>query len=171
MSNKSKARRALQVILSILGIAAGVALIAKGLEIGNIAADAEFYPTGAYGFGNLTHLEQVEFGADFYTEIYAATAFTGNVLISIFDMVEVAFPAAFELGGLLVILSSARKLVASLAFDDDVAPSASTESEPKNAETSLVSPESQDERAEADTPPATPEDVQTPSDGDDAQQQ
>ena len=117
-STKSKLRRVLLVLLAILGIVLGIAFIVTGVQIGNIAAEAEFYPAGAFGVGNLTHLGEAEFGADFYTEIYTATAFTGNVLKSIFDILALAVPTAFELGGALIILLSLSKIVSSTLFAD-----------------------------------------------------
>ena len=95
MSNtESRIRRTLLVVLPILGIAIGIALIVSGTQIEEIAADAEFY-TGPRGIGNLTHLGEVTFGGDYQTEIYKSTAFTGNVLKAIFDLVGFALPAAF----------------------------------------------------------------------------
>lgn len=118
-TTKSKLRRVLLLVLPILGIALGIAFIITGIQVGNIAAEAKFYPVyGAYGTrGYLTHLGRTVFGADAYTEIYTATAFTGNVLKTIFDILALAIPAAFELGGALIILSSARRLLESFKLE------------------------------------------------------
>lgn len=121
-TTKSELRRVLLLVLPILGIALGIAFIITGIQVGNIAAEAEFYPAGDYGTGNLTHLGQVVFGGDAYTEIYTATAFTGNVLKTIFDILALAIPAAFVLSGVRIILLSLSKLVSSpLLTDTDAA--------------------------------------------------
>ena len=135
MSNTgSRIRRTLLVVLPILGIAIGIALIVSGTQIEEIAADAEFY-TGPRGIGNLTHLGEVTFGGDYQTEIYKATAFTGNVLKAIFDLVGFALPAAFKLGGSLVILSSAgtsldQAATQSRSTDTDTPTTASEDTQP-----------------------------------------
>lgn len=119
---QTDARKMLSIALPVIGVVLGIAFVATGLYLEEVVANVEFYPAGAFGVGNLTHLGQVEFGADFYTEIYTATAFTGNVLKALFDIVAFAIPKAFELTGVLVILSSLRSFFASPAFDRTTVP-------------------------------------------------
>lgn len=146
MSNtESRIRRTLLVVLPILGIAIGIALIVSGTQIEEIAAEAKFYSADAYGGGNLTRLGEFTFGTDYYTDMYEATAFTGNVLKAIFDLAAFALPAAFKLGGSLVILSSARRLLESFKLEGLLAvlsslnkpAAAPVASEPKEMDTSL----------------------------------
>lgn len=180
MSNtESRIRRTLLVVLPILGIAIGIALIVSGTQIEEIAADAEFY-TGPRGIGNLTHLGEVTFGGDYQTEMYTATAFTGNVLKAIFDLVGFALPAAFKLGGSLVILSSARRLLESFKLEGlPAVPSslnkpaaAPVASEPKETGTSLDQAATQSRSTDTDTPTTASEDTQPPqgNESDESQQ-
>lgn len=140
-TTKSKLRRVLLVVLPILGIALGIAFIITGIKVGNIAAGAEFYPANDYGTGNLTHLGEHSFGGDAYTEIYTATAFTGNVLITIFDILALAIPAAFVLSGVCIILLSLSKLVSSrLLTDTDAAKQNDTTTDNEKGESEEIAP-------------------------------
>lgn len=173
MSNtESRIRRTLLVVLPILGIAIGIALIVSGTQIEEIAAEAKFYyTTDAYGGrGNLTRLGELTFGTDYYTDMYEATAFTGNVLKAIFDLAAFALPAAFKLGGSLVILSSARRLLESFKLEGLLAvlsslnkpAAAPVASEPKETDTSLDQAATQSRSTDTDEPTTASEDTQPP---------
>lgn len=142
MSNtKLRIRRTLLVVLPILGIAIGIALIVTGTQIEEIAADAKFYPAGPFGKGNLMGLGEHVFGSDYFTDMYEATAFTGNVLKTIFDILALAVPTAFELGGALIILLSLSKLVSSpLLTDTDAAKQNDTTTDNEKGESEEIAP-------------------------------
>ena len=103
----------MQVVFPAIGIILGIAFIVAGTQVSGLAQDIEFYP-GSYGYGNTTHLGEIEFGADFYTEVYKATAFSGNALKGIIDLLGFAIPTVLILSGLLIIWRSARELLPAL---------------------------------------------------------
>lgn len=181
MSNtKLRIRRTLLVVLPILGIAIGIALIVTGTQIEEIAADVKFYHSADIYGGYLTRLREVTFGTDYYTDMYEATAFTGNVLKAIFDLMGLALPAAFKLGGSLVILSSARRLLESFKLEGLLAvlsslnkpAAAPVASEPKETGTSLDQAATQSRSTDTDSPTTASEGTQPPqgNESDESQQ-
>lgn len=95
----------------------GCASISTGIKIKGIIDKISLYP-GPNGYGKLTHLGSVEFGADFYTDIYEATAFSRNALKAILDILSIAIPALFILGGVLIICFSVRRFFTSPALNE-----------------------------------------------------
>ena len=119
----------MQVVFPAIGIILGIAFIVAGTQVSGLAQDIEFYP-GPYGYGNTTHLGEIEFGADFYTEVYKATAFSGNALKGIVDLLGFAIPTVLILAGLLIIWRSARELLPALMSAANAAPAAKPAIEP-----------------------------------------
>lgn len=113
MNSNQTIERVMQVVFPVIGIILGIAFIVAGTQVSGLAQDIKFYP-GPYGYGNTTHLGEIEFGADFYTEVYKATAFSGNALKGIVDLLGFAIPAVLILSGLLIIWRSARELLPAL---------------------------------------------------------
>lgn len=113
MNSNQTIERVMQVVFPVIGIILGIAFIVAGTQVSGLAQDIEFYP-GSYGYGNTTHLGEIEFGADFYTEVYKATAFSGNALKGIIDLLGFAIPTVLILAGLLIIWRSARELLPAL---------------------------------------------------------
>ena len=113
MNSNQTIERVMQVVFPAIGIILGIAFIVAGTQVSGLAQDIEFYP-GPYGYGNTTHLGEIEFGADFYTEVYKATAFSGNALKGIIDLLGFAIPTVLILAGLLIIWRSARELLPAL---------------------------------------------------------
>lgn len=101
------------IIFPIIGVVVGIAFIAVGLFVSSMAQDATFYST-SYG-GDTTHLGHKEYGADFYSDSYEATAFCGNALKNIFDLLSFSIPAFFILAGLLTICVSCHAILSSQA--------------------------------------------------------
>ncbi len=112
-----KIAAAANLACSVAGAIAGCASISSGIKIKGIIDKISLYP-GPRGYGKLTHLGSAEFGADFYTDIYEATAFGGNALKAILDILSVAIPALFILGGVLVICLSVRRLFTSSVLSE-----------------------------------------------------
>lgn len=107
--------RSMQInICPIIGMAIGAAFVAAGLYVFSIAQDATFY-SNSYG-GDVIHLGSKEYGADFYTDSYEATAFSGNALKNVFDLLSFSVPAFFVLSGLLTICASLHVLLSSQAI-------------------------------------------------------
>ena len=113
MNGNQTIERVMQVVFPAIGVILGIAFIVAGTRVGGLAQDIEFYP-GSYGYGNLTHLGEIKFGADFYTEVYKAAAFSGNALKGIVDLLGFAIPTVLVLSGLLIIWRSARELLPAL---------------------------------------------------------
>lgn len=97
-------RRMKLSICPVIGMVIGAAFVAAGLCVFSMAQDATFY-SNSYG-GDVTHLGSKEYGADFYSDSYEATAFSGNALKNIFDLLSFSIPAFFVLTGLLTICAS-----------------------------------------------------------------
>ena len=108
---------AANLICSAAGAIVGCASISTGTKIKGIIDKISLYP-GPHGYGETTHLGSVEFGADFYTEIYGATAFSGNALKAILDILSITIPALFILGGVLIICFSVRRFFTSPALSE-----------------------------------------------------
>ena len=108
---------AISLICSVASVIVGCASISTGIKIKGIIDKISLYP-GPNGYGKLTHLGSVEFGADFYTDIYEATAFSGNALKAILDILSIAIPALFILGGVLIICFSVRRFFTSPTLNE-----------------------------------------------------
>lgn len=107
-------RRMKLSICPVIGMMIGAAFVAAGLCVFSMAQDATFYST-SYG-GDVTHLGSKEYGADFYTDSYEATAFSGNALKNVFDLLSFSITAFFVLSGLLTICASLHVLLSSQAI-------------------------------------------------------
>lgn len=118
-TNKTMGRiaAAANLICSAAGAIVGCASISTGTKIKGIIDKISLYP-GPHGYGEMTHLGSAEFGADFYTDIYEATAFSGNALKAILDILSIAIPALFILGGVLIICFSVRRFFTSPALNE-----------------------------------------------------
>ena len=114
---KDRITAAISLICSVASVIVGCASISTGIKIKGITDKISLYP-GPNGYGKLTHLGSVEFGADFYTDIYEATAFSGNALKAILDILSIAIPALFILGGVLIICFSVRRFFTSPALNE-----------------------------------------------------
>lgn len=114
---KDRITAAISLICSVANAIVGCASISTGIKIKGIIDKISLYP-GPNGYGKLTHLGSVEFGADFYTDIYEATAFSGNALKAILDILSIAIPALFILGGVLIICFSVRRFFTSPALNE-----------------------------------------------------
>lgn len=114
---KDRITAAISLICSVASVIVGCASISTGIKIKGIIDKISLYP-GPNGYGKLTHLGSVEFGADFYTDIYEATAFSGNALKAILDILSIAIPALFILGGVLIICFSVRRFFTSPALNE-----------------------------------------------------
>lgn len=114
---KDRITAAISLICSVANVIVGCASISTGIKIKGIIDKISLYP-GPNGYGKLTHLGSVEFGADFYTDIYEATAFSGNALKAILDILSIAIPALFILGGVLIICFSVRRFFTSPALNE-----------------------------------------------------
>ena len=114
---KDRITAAISLICSVASVIVGCASISTGINIKGIIDKISLYP-GPNGYGKLTHLGSVEFGADFYTDIYEATAFSGNALKAILDILSIAIPALFILGGVLIICFSVRRFFTSPALNE-----------------------------------------------------
>lgn len=114
---KDRITAAISLICSVASVIVGCASISTGIKIKGIIDKISLYP-GPNGYGKLTHLGSVEFGADFYTDIYEATAFSGNALKAILDILSIAIPALFILGGVLITCFSVRRFFTSPALNE-----------------------------------------------------
>jgi len=99
-------------ILSLIAIGVGIIAILLGIYfLFVVAEDDDFYGTIYSYNGAISKLGTMKFGADFYTEVYKAAAFSGNAISGIYHVVCYAIGAFFIMGGIIDICCFIPKIL------------------------------------------------------------
>lgn len=97
--------------LPVIAIIVGIISILLGLYFILFASVNDgFYGNKNSSYGAISKLGTSKFGADFYTEIYEATAFTGNAISAIYHILCYGMGAFFIMGGIIDICCFIPKL-------------------------------------------------------------
>lgn len=98
-------------IFLIIPIVVGIVAILLGLFfIFFMSGNDSFYGNANSISGAISRLGTSKYGADFYNDIYEATAFTGNATSAIYHIICYSMGALFIMGGLIDICYFIPKL-------------------------------------------------------------